>query len=228
MRLAKRADAGAARPGAADRLVGLSYAVVDLETTGGSPWNGHRITEIAAVVVRQGRVESAFTTLVNPERSIPPLISRLTHITADMVRHQPTFGEIWPRVVEALRGHVFVAHNAAFDWGFLRAEVVQAGGQMPTMRRLCTVRLARRLLPHLRRRSLDHIAQYYGVRVRDRHRAGGDAAATAECLVRLLDEAGVRGWDTWNDLQEVLRRRRPRRARRFSGLPQLGEWELGA
>jgi DNA polymerase III subunit epsilon len=222
-----RAVAAADRP-VADRLATLTYAVVDLETTGGSPWSGHRVTEIAAAVVRDGRVEEVFTTLVNPERSIPPFVTRLTHITSDMVRHQPTFREICPRVVEVLRGHVFVAHNAAFDWRFLRAEVARAGAQMPTMRKLCTVRLARRLLPHLRRRSLDQVAHYYGVPISDRHRAKGDAVATAHCLMRLLDEVGVQGWDTWTDLERLLRRPPRRRGRRYSGLPRLGDWEMGA
>ena len=101
------------------RLTTLSYAVVDVETTGGSPWTGHRVTEIAAVIVRNGRVTETYETLVNPERSIPPFITRLTHITPSMVCDQPPFNVIAPRVAELLRGHVFVAHNAAFDRRFV-------------------------------------------------------------------------------------------------------------
>jgi DNA polymerase-3 subunit epsilon len=212
-----------------DRLVGLSFAVVDVETTGGSPWRGDRVTEVAAVVVRGGRVVDQFESLVNPERSIPPFISRLTHITQAMVRDQPTFREISPRVVEFLRGQVFVAHNAAFDWRFVGAEVGRAGGRLASDRVLCTVRMARRLIPHLRRRSLDHLAMHYGIRIEGRHRAMGDAMATAQCLVRMLDDAGTRGLDTWSDLQQLLGvRTGAARRRRRTAMPQIGLWELGA
>lgn len=221
------APAAPADPG---RLATLTYAVVDVETTGGSPWYGHRVTEIAAVVVRRGRIAECFETLVNPERSIPPYITRLTHITQDMVRDKPTFRDVCPEVTRVLRGHVFVAHNASFDWRFVTAEVGRAGGMLEVARQMCTVRLARRLLPHLRRRSLDYVAHHYGVPIAQRHRAMGDALATAHCLVRLLEDAGARGLDTWDDLSRVLSARTAaaRRRRRRSALPASGEWELGA
>jgi DNA polymerase-3 subunit epsilon len=210
-----------------DRLATLSYVVVDVETTGGSPWLGHRVTEIAAVVVRDGRIAESYDTLVNPERSIPPFITRLTHITPDMVRDKPIFRDVCPLVLDLLQGHVFVGHNAAFDRRFVHAEVERAGDALPTGRTLCTVRLARRLLPHLRRRSLDHVAHHYGVMVGDRHRAMGDARATAHCLIRMLDEVGALGLDTWADIQRMLGARRPRRGRP-SAMPRGGLWELGA
>ncbi len=212
------------------RLTTLSYAVVDVETTGGSPWTGHRVTEIAAVIVRGGRVADTFETLVNPERPIPAFITRLTHITPSMVRDKPPFGAIAPRVAEFLRGHVFVAHNAAFDRRFVEMEVQRAGHYWTGDRVLCTVRLARRLVPHLRRRSLDHLAHHYGVRITDRHRAMGDAMATALCFIRLLDDAGTCGLDTWGDVVRLVTPGRPRgrKRRRPSALPQSGLWELGA
>jgi DNA polymerase III subunit epsilon len=213
----------------AERLVKLSYAVVDVETTGGSPWLGHRVTEVAAVIVRDGRVIDRFETLVNPERSIPPFITRLTHITQAMVRDQPTFGDITPRLVSFLHNRVFVAHNVAFDRKFVGAEVWWAGGRFTAPGILCTVRLARRLLPHLRRRSLDQVAHHYGIRIEGRHRAMGDALATAQCLIRLLDDAGARGLDNWGELDQLLQARTgAARRRRRSALPQIGIWELGA
>jgi DNA polymerase-3 subunit epsilon len=210
-----------------DRLAALSYVVVDVETTGGSPWFGDRVTEIAAVVVRDGRIAETYGTLVNPQRSIPVFVTRLTHITPAMVQGKPVFGEVCARVLDLLHDHVFVGHNAAFDRRFVQAEVERAGRQMPAARTLCTVKLARRLLPHLRRRSLDHVAHHYGVPVGDRHRAMGDATATAQCFIRMLEEIGAQGLDTWADLRRLLSARRPRR-RRPSALPAGGLWELGA
>ena len=210
-----------------DRLAALSYVVVDVETTGGSPWFGDRVTEIAAIVVRDGRIAETYDTLVNPQRPIPVFVTRLTHITPAMVRDKPVFGDVCPRVLDLLRDHVFVGHNVAFDRRFVQAEIERAGQQMPAARTLCTVKLARRLVPHLRRRSLDHVAHYYGVPVGDRHRAMGDAKATAQCFIRMLEEIGALGLDTWADLRRHLSTRRPRR-RRPSALPTGGLWDLGA
>ena len=187
-----------------DELASLSYVVVDVETTGMSPWSGDRITEIAAIVVRDGVVAERFETLVNPERSIPPMITNLTQINWEMVKDAPRFRDICEQVVSVLQGHVFVAHNVDFDWRFVTAEVQRATGQRLSGRRLCTVRLARRVLPQLRSRRLDSVANYYGVEILARHRAAGDAVATAHVLLRLLDEARERECRCWNDLQRLL------------------------
>jgi DNA polymerase III subunit epsilon len=187
-----------------DELASLSYVVVDVETTGTSPWSGDRITEIAAIVVRDGVVAERFETLVNPERSIPPMITNLTQINWEMVKDAPRFRDICDDVVRVLSGHVFVAHNADFDWRFVSSEVQRASGQRLSGRRLCTVRLARRVLPQLRSRRLDSVANYYGVEILARHRAAGDAVATAHVLLRLLDEARDRECRCWADLQRLL------------------------
>ena len=206
-------------------LASLSFAVVDVETTGGRPGMGDRITEIAIVTVRDGRVQEVYETLVNPERSIPPFIARLTNISWDMVREKAPFRDVCDRVIGALDGHVFVAHNEAFDWRFVSAEVARASGRELTGRRLCTVRLARRLLPQLRSRSLDWVARHYDVEIPPgmRHRAAGDAVATAHCLLRLLDDARSHGCERWSELERFLstgsavrKKRRGRRARAVS------------
>jgi DNA polymerase-3 subunit epsilon len=187
-----------------DELASLSYVVVDVETTGTSPWSGDRITEIAAIVVRDGVVAERFETLVNPERSIPPMITNLTQINWEMVKDAPRFRDICDDLVRVLSGHVFVAHNVDFDWRFVSSEVQRASGQRLTGRRLCTVRLARRVLPQLRSRRLDSVANYYGVEILARHRAAGDAVATAHVLLRLLDEARGHECRCWDDLQRLL------------------------
>jgi DNA polymerase-3 subunit epsilon len=205
-----------------DELASLSYVVVDVETTGTSPWRGDRITEIAAIVVRDGVVAERFETLVNPERSIPPMITSLTHINWEMVKDAPRFRDICEQVVSVLQGHVFVAHNVDFDWRFVTAEIQRATGQRLSGRRLCTVRLARRVLPQLRSRRLDSVANYYGVEILARHRAGGDAVATAHVLIRLLDEARDRECRCWVDLQRLLNESMARgpHPRRPSALPR--------
>jgi DNA polymerase III subunit epsilon len=187
-------------------LHAMNFAVVDVETTGGRPDSGHRITEIAVVHVQGGVVSDVYETLVNPERPIPPMISQITHITDSMVRGKPRFGEIARDVVERLDGRVFVAHNAAFDWRFVSHEVMRTTGQVLEGNTLCTVRLARKLLPHLPRRNLDSVSRHYDVHIppEARHRAAGDAIATAKVLVGLLRDAAKKDVTTWGQLDRLL------------------------
>jgi DNA polymerase III subunit epsilon len=206
---------------APESLDALSYVVVDVETTGGRAYTGDRITEIAAVVVRRGEIVEVFETLVNPERPIPYFVTQLTNITWDMVKDAPTFDAIAPDVMRVMEGSVFVAHNAMFDWRFVTSELSRCAGQRLRGRRLCTVSIARKILPQLPRRSLDHIARYYGVEITRRHRAGGDALATARCLVRMLSDLADRGCGTWDQLETMLAAPagRRRKKRRPSALP---------
>jgi DNA polymerase-3 subunit epsilon len=209
------------------QLSQLSYVVVDVETTGGSPDTGDRVTEIAAVVLRDGRITQIYEQMVNPERGISPWVTRLTGLSDAMLWDKPRFAEIAPDVVDVLAGNVFVAHNAAFDWRFVSAELERTFDKRPTALTLCTVRLARMLLPHLPRKSLDHVAHHYGVRdaaknyplKRDcRHSAAGDAVVTAHCLLRLLDDAADRGLTTWSDVEKFSAAHQ-RRARRRTAMP---------
>ena len=203
-----------------ESLRDLSYVVVDTETTGGRAWSGDRITEIAAVVVRNGEIVELFETLINPQRSIPYFVTQLTNITWDMVKDAPTFDRVAPDVMRVLEGNVFVAHNAMFDWRFVNSEMSRSTGQRLRGRRLCTVKIARKVLPQLSRRSLDYVARFYGVEIRGRHRAAGDALATAKCLLRMFSDLADRGCDTWSDLETLLRTPSVRRKkRRASGLP---------
>ena len=192
-----------------------SFIVVDVEATGSRPFNGDRITEVAAIHVQAGIVTPVFETLVNPERPIPPAVMALTNITAEMVRRAPRFGEICEQLLGALEGHVFVAHNANFDWRFVSAEVERATGRPLLGRRICSVRLARKLVPQLARRNLDAVTHYFGITNHARHRAGGDAMATARAFTRLLSAAAERGIHSLDELDRLARtpsaRRRPRR-----------------
>jgi len=198
---------GAARPPGAP-LSRLRYAVVDVETTGGSYERGHRMTEVAVVDVRCGQVGEVFETLLHPGRRVPRTSVALTGITNRMLAGAPTFDEVADEVLARIAGRIFVAHNASFDWGWLRAQLGDAIGEVPEVERLCTINLARRLCPESRRRSLGALADHFGIPVEGRHRAAGDALATARLLVRLLDRAESMGI---GDLRS-LRRYRPSRA----------------
>jgi DNA polymerase-3 subunit epsilon len=220
--LAIRALRGQA-PGTAPEDVALSsleYVVVDVETTGGSAARGHRVTEIALLrVAHDGRVLEEFTTLVNPERPIPPFISSLTNITWDMVRDAPRFREIAHEVERMLEGRVFVAHNASFDWRFISWELERATGVPPEGRVLCTVRLARKVVPEIASRSLDSLAYFFGLQNDARHRAYGDARVTAALLGRLMGRLDDQEVASWAQLEFILGRRKPRRPRRGRATP---------
>lgn len=213
---------GGARPPGTP-LSRLCYAVVDVETTGGTYEAGHRITEIAIVEVRGGRVSDTFHTLVQPGRRIHPATARLTGITDDRLFDAPDFDEVAEEVFRRIAARVFVAHNAKFDWGWIRAQLGDALGDVPDVKRLCTISLTRRLVPQLHRRNLDALADYFDIAIHQRHRAYGDALATARILLRLLDRAENLGI---GDLHS-LKRYRPAKARRGqrdlfgrSGLPR--------
>ncbi len=123
------------------------------------------------------------------------------------------FADIAPRLGEFLHGRVFVAHNASFDWRFLCSEMDRALGHTLAGRQLCTVKLARKLLPQLPSRSLDGLAVYFGLQIESRHRALDDAVATADVLLRLVDMLGERGVGDWEGVQQLLGARAPRRKR---------------
>lgn len=200
-----------------DPLRSLEYVVVDVETTGGSPERGHRITEFAAVRLSgAGEVLDEYSTLLNPQRPIPGYITALTRITQAMVADAPVFAEVAPRVRRLLHGAVFVAHNASFDHRFMRMELQRTGYALAG-RTLCTVRLARRTVPEVSSRSLDALSYFFGLENEARHRAFGDARVTATLLGRLLARAEEHEVTCWQELERLLRRRaRKKRRRRAS------------
>ncbi len=164
----------------------MLYAIVDIETTG-SYAAGAGITDIA-IVIHDGReVLSTYTTLVNPHRPIPRYIQGLTGITDEMVATAPAFEEVAATVHELLRGKIFVAHNVNFDYSFVKHHLDRCGHPYEAVRKLCTIRYARKVIPGLRSYGLGNICPALGVEHNDRHRALGDAEATARLFSLLLD-----------------------------------------
>lgn len=160
------------------------FAVIDIETTGGNP-SRDRITEIAIILHNGQTVTDTFTTLVNPECRIPSEIQRLTGITNEMVENAPRFYEIAKRVVEMTEGAVFVAHNVRFDYSFVKA-AFSALGYMYQRETICTVRLSRKAFKGLPSYSLGKLCETLNIPINGRHRAYGDAEATAIILGRIL------------------------------------------
>lgn len=164
------------------------YSVIDIETTGGKAGVG-RITEIAIFLMEGREIIDEFTTLVNPECHIPPYISRLTGITNEMVAEAPRFFEIARKIVEITEGSIFVAHNAPFDYSFVKKEFESLGYDF-NREVMCTVRLSRKVIPGYRSYSLGRLCQQLGIPLSNRHRAGGDAHATALLLKHLFEKQG--------------------------------------
>ncbi len=164
------------------------YAIVDIETTGGNFKNG-RITEIAVYRHDGHRVIDEFVSLVNPECYIPEFITQLTGISNKMVASAPTFPEIARRILDITSDAVFVAHNASFDYNFVRAEFDSLGYDF-SRSVLCTVKMSRRLLPGHASYSLGNLTNDLGISIQGRHRAGGDAFATVQLFDILLRHNG--------------------------------------
>jgi DNA polymerase-3 subunit epsilon len=168
-------------------LADATFVVIDIETTGLSP-EKNRITEVACVLVRGGEVVGEQRTLVNPEQFIPLAIQKMTGITNAMAFAAPRGEEIFPTIREWLPDDaIFVAHNVGFDFNFLQNSFRRHGVRDMGHPRVCTARLARRILPAQRSWALQHLAAHFGIKVRDRHSALGDANATAQALIQMLD-----------------------------------------
>ncbi|MDT0644310.1 exonuclease domain-containing protein [Zunongwangia sp. F363] len=167
-----------------------TYAIIDVETTGGGI-SGNRLTEICIVLLKGAEVIDKYTSLVNPEKIIPHQITSLTGIDNEMVAEAPKFHEVADDIDEFTRGAVFVAHNVNFDYNVLRNEFKALGREFKR-KKLCTVRLSRKLIPGLFSYSLGKLCSSINIPLQNRHRAEGDTDATVILFQRLmeLDEGG--------------------------------------
>ena len=173
------------------------FVVVDVETTGLKAQQD-RIIELAAVKVQDGKITDRFVQLVNPERSVPRRITRMTGLTTAGLFEEPTIAEVMPEFMQFLGEGVFVAHNVTFDQRFVNAELERLGQPEFSNETLCTLRLARRLLGGLPSKGLAPVADFYDISIEGRHRALGDAEAAARVLLRFL-----RKLDFEHDIEEL-------------------------
>ena len=161
------------------------YAIVDIETTGGNASHS-RITEIAILIHNGTSITDRFETLINPQKEIPLPIFALTGINNAMVRNAPIFDDVAEKIFELLSDKVFVAHNVNFDYSFIRHQLEESGYKWAA-RKLCTVRAARKIKPGLSTYSLGNLCRSLNIQIQNRHRAGGDADATALLFSQLLE-----------------------------------------
>ena len=161
------------------------FSVVDIETTGNG-YKGQKITEISIFLFDGKQVIDEFTSLVNPEQNIPSFITNLTGIDNAMVRNAPKFYEIAKKVAEITQDTIFVAHNVNFDYNIIQDEFKSLGFDFKR-KKLCTVRLSRKIIPGLQSYNLGNICSAENIPINGRHRAKGDAEATTELFRRLIE-----------------------------------------
>lgn len=162
------------------------YSIIDIETTGGSATNS-RITEIAIYIFDRKRIVKEYQSLINPCRQIPYNITKLTGITDEMVAEAPLFKDIAEEILKITNNQIFVAHNVNFDYNFIKAEFNRIGIQF-RRKKLCTVRLSRKILPGKLSYSLGRLCESLGISLNNRHRAAGDAHATTLLFELLLQK----------------------------------------
>jgi DNA polymerase III subunit epsilon len=162
------------------------YAIIDVETTGGSP-STDRLIEVAVFVYDGEKITGSFSSLLNPKRPIDPYVTRLTGITDDMVKDAPQFSDVHEKILELTHENIFVAHNVKFDFGMLRQEFKRLGIDF-NRKQLDTVNLAQKVIPGFQSYSLGNICDSLGIEIKDRHRATGDAEATVKLLEMILSK----------------------------------------
>ena len=179
------------------------YAILDIETTGGSP-KVEKITEIAVYFHDGEKVVDEWSTLINPEKHIPPFITGLTGITNDMVADAPRFYDIAKELVERTADHIIVGHNVNFDYSFIKSEYSRLGYNYHR-ETLCTVKLSKKIIPGHKSYSLGKLCDELGIEIHDRHRAAGDALATVKLFELLRDRSKLNGHAMESHFPSTLR-----------------------
>lgn len=167
-----------------------AYTVIDVETTGLNPLTGDKITEIAAIKIINGKIqtENSFVTLINPEREISSEASQISQITNAMVKDAPKMREIVENFTKFIEHSIIIGHNIEFDIGFIRMELEQCGINSGDPRHVCTMQLSQKIFPYQQRHNLDIVMQRMKVTSKgERHRALTDVIATAEVFLKFCE-----------------------------------------
>lgn len=176
------------------------FVVFDFETTGlNSQYD--RIIEFGAQKIVNFEVIDEFSSFIQVNDRLSPVVTQLTGITPEMLQGQPTIEEILPKFLEFIDGSLLLAHNASFDVGFLKAEAYRLGIDIEWSA-FCSLKLARKFLPELESRSLDALAEHYGLTFESRHRSIGDVKVTVSVLEHILNNEAS-SLQTWADLKDV-------------------------
>lgn len=179
--------------------MGDAYIILDLETTGLSK-NIHKITEIAAIKVKNNEIIDKFHTLVNPQTKIPKFITRLTGIDNELVKDAPTIDKVMPKFLNFMEDHTIVAHNASFDHGFLCHNAKHHLNHELTNNKLCTRRLANRLVPELKSKRLSNLCEHFNLTNDNAHRAMSDAKVTYQLFNEFLNIMKEKGIEKHEDI----------------------------
>jgi len=182
-----------------DLLSELDYTVVDLETTGFNLPPLDRIIEIGAVRIKNFEVVDEFSLLVNPMKSIPPIVTEVTHITNEDVKKGVKVGKALKEFFKFSTNSIIVAYNVSFDYQFITEASRYSMGYIPKENTLCAFELSKKLLYFLERYDLDFVCEYLNITIENRHRALGDAKATAKLFLILLDILKKIGINNYND-----------------------------
>ena len=165
----------------------MLYAIIDVEATGGNH-KLDRITEVAIFLHNGKEIVNQFHSLINPELFISGFITKLTGISNQMVANQPTFAQIAPQILQLFtQNTVFVAHNAAFDYAYIKNEFKRIGIDFKR-KKLCTINYTRKLMPEVTALGLDNLSALFNIKIENRHRAKDDAYATTLLFEKLLEK----------------------------------------
>lgn len=188
------------------------YSVIDVETTGLSPTR-NRVIDIAIISVQKGKIINIYECLINPNTKIPKYISKFTGIEDKHVKNKPTFFEANYEIKDLIENTTIVAHNAAFDVGFVTEEFKRVDVTLD-INYMCTVNLCRKLYPKLKKRNLDAVTNHFGIKVEDRHRARGDAEATAKVFMQMQQDNEY----IWEEIEKNLTKNKNTKKYQFDNI----------
>ncbi|MBU0766806.1 3'-5' exonuclease [Patescibacteria group bacterium] len=180
-----------------------NFTIFDVETTGLDPRRGHKIIELAALRIEGGQIltDAPFNSFVNPERTIPAETAQINHISNDDVIGAPTIDQVLPMFLDFAKESILVAHNAAFDMGFLNIEKENCWGYIEIPEAICTMRLSQSIFPNEFRHNLDIVSMRLGLEMpTNRHRALPDVLLTAQALLKMIEAGKI------ESVEDLMRR----------------------